>query len=468
MEAQQFSAQPRPAESKAMYRQDESNIMSDRRVVRGNTYAALVLPREDPAEVDKIREAQRRRLMRADRTRKRAGTPEPVLGRKHTDVQTDSYLEELTERTVEFEAEAQTDFLLDRPQSPLFMVAKIGVDISTQVEHGELFDFDREVEPVLEVLIGKTLEQGMMEVLEEEELASIRKRQGLFEQTRHAELLDVQRMEAAEKRREEEKGRRLAQAKADAEQEFVAFKKAQSRAMARSYMGGIGRKCLDSLEAQGLFTDQVQVSVESEFMPYLVSTVAQEIQNSADRQQMLAQAMENICDKLAAPRRARLTAERKRKAAVAHCEFKIRKNDMMRKRMEAAEKARLEREAKAIKEFDEYEEPEEEKPIIIKTTAGFVVETEGPATISVINQGVLYPTEDDNEIAYIYDEAVATTLKEKLGEEEEGVERVAPAINLVCEMKNADAVGGEPFEGERIVVVSIQEAVAEEAEGVEA
>merc|ERR1719155_383899 len=101
---------------------------------------------------------------------KRATTPEPVIGRKHMDIQTDKYLEELTERTVEFEAETQTDFLLDRPPSPLFMPAKVGVDIETQIEEGELFDFDREVEPVLEVLVGKTLEQSMMEVLEEEEL----------------------------------------------------------------------------------------------------------------------------------------------------------------------------------------------------------------------------------------------------------------------------------------------------------
>merc|ERR1719213_1514210 len=130
--------------------------------------------------------------MRANRTKRRPGTPEPVSGRKHMDIQTDSYLEELTERTVEFEAETQTDFLLDRPPSPLFMPAKIGVDIETQIEEGELFDFDVECEPVLEVLVGKTLEQGMMEVLEEEELDSIRRHQEDFDRRRNAEMLEVQ------------------------------------------------------------------------------------------------------------------------------------------------------------------------------------------------------------------------------------------------------------------------------------
>merc|ERR1719446_224307 len=128
------------------------------------------------------------------------------------DMQTDSYLEELTERTVEFEAETQTDFLLDRPPSPLFMPAKIGVDVDTQIEEGELFDFDTEVEPVLEVLVGKSLEQGMMEVLEEEELDSLRRHQEEFERKRNAEMLEVQRMEAAEKRRQDEMERRMTQA----------------------------------------------------------------------------------------------------------------------------------------------------------------------------------------------------------------------------------------------------------------
>jgi hypothetical protein len=42
---------------------------------------------------------------------------------------------------------------------------------------GELFDFDAEVEPLLEVLVGKVLEQSLMEVLEEEELAAMKAHQ---------------------------------------------------------------------------------------------------------------------------------------------------------------------------------------------------------------------------------------------------------------------------------------------------
>merc|ERR1719163_1005529 len=115
----------------------------------------------------------------------------------------------------------------------------------------------------------------MMEVLEEEELASIRRRQAMFEQMRQAELLEVQRMEAAEQRREEEKERRLAQEKARSEEQLSAFKKAHSRAVARNYLGGLRLKVLDVLEHAGLFRDPVELVVESEFMPWLVDQVVQ-------------------------------------------------------------------------------------------------------------------------------------------------------------------------------------------------
>ena len=135
-------------------------------------------------------------------------TPDAVEGRKHIDVQTENYLEELTDAVRVNEADTQTDAFLDRPPTPLFVPQKIGVDVETQIFEGDLFDFDLEVEPILEVITGKTLEQALMEVLEEEELANLRHHQDEFDRIRNAELAETQRMEAAEKRRYEEKSRR--------------------------------------------------------------------------------------------------------------------------------------------------------------------------------------------------------------------------------------------------------------------
>ena len=60
-------------------------------------------------------------------------------------LQTESYLEELTDTVPEADMQTQTDAFLDRPATPLFVPAKMGVDATTQIEAADLFDFDFEV-----------------------------------------------------------------------------------------------------------------------------------------------------------------------------------------------------------------------------------------------------------------------------------------------------------------------------------
>lgn len=68
----------------------------------------------------------------------RVRSPDAVEGRKHVEVQSELYLEELSDRVEEADTECQTDAFLDRPPSPLFVPAKSGVDIATQILDGEV------------------------------------------------------------------------------------------------------------------------------------------------------------------------------------------------------------------------------------------------------------------------------------------------------------------------------------------
>lgn len=280
------------------YREDDhgtqkmaTNIMHDRRVVRGNTYAALVVPEDDPAELAKLREAQKRRLKKANQRYNRPGTPEPVPGRHHMDIQTDSYLEELTGAQLEFEAETQTDFLLDRPATPLYIPAKSGVDAVTQIEEGELFDFDAEVEPILEVLVGKTLERSMMEVLEDEELDAMKKHQEYFQQVREQELIEVQRMEAAEQRRQDEISRRKEQAAARKKFDDAVIRKILSRNLSRSYLSGLQQRCFEELHDAGIFHDGNLVAVEGMFMPWLLDSMKDRMQKAVRNECVIHEAI---------------------------------------------------------------------------------------------------------------------------------------------------------------------------------
>jgi hypothetical protein len=78
--------------------------MHDKRIVRGNTYAAQVLTSTAQEEAERMRadeESEQRKQSEKDRRkqyRQAPSTPPPAGGRKHIDVQTDNYLEELTDK----------------------------------------------------------------------------------------------------------------------------------------------------------------------------------------------------------------------------------------------------------------------------------------------------------------------------------------------------------------------------------
>ena len=102
-------------------------------IVRGNTYALHTLPavrntyhifiscivypytflqssQPDPLELQRQQESRRRALARRRaRNTLRPRSPPPVDGRRHTEVQTELYLEEITDRVEETEVRTQTD-----------------------------------------------------------------------------------------------------------------------------------------------------------------------------------------------------------------------------------------------------------------------------------------------------------------------------------------------------------------------
>ncbi len=230
--------------------------MHDKRVQKGNTYAAMVIPagaypdtfgstgkdatnktqtmKSTFKQVNKVRKSSN--IFQSDRNchtdlfqngkvrevfeypNRDIPSPEPVYGRKHFECQTYYEPEELTDKPEQKEEGVATEFYLDRPPVPLFqprMPAKENCK-STQIYDGdyELFDFDKEVEPMLNVLCEKVLEQARMEVLEENELAIIKLQSKEYQEIRNAELIEAQRFEAAEARVAAEISRRGVQQRA--------------------------------------------------------------------------------------------------------------------------------------------------------------------------------------------------------------------------------------------------------------
>ena len=341
------SQQPHAVASRPKYRDPAevenstlaSNLMYDKRVVRGNTYAAQILPATAQAEqLEMERKSQMQKSAKRTKVPPKPDTPPAADGRKHIDVQTEQYLEELTDRPIEADTETQTDAFMDQLPAPIFIPMKTGVDVETQIYDGELFDFDAEVDPILEVLVGKTLEQSMMEVMEEEELANMRAHQEHFEQIRNSELAETQRLEEAEKRRFEEKERRIGQERERVEREQQVTEKVAARTFAKGFLSELHSSVVDNLKDAGFFYDPLEQEVTANFLPGLMQQVDERLESMRTSRALAGELIE-----AAALRSQAMLAE----AAKLRTEVEAAKAKLAAEKAEAAAAAAAEAEAAA-------------------------------------------------------------------------------------------------------------------------
>ena len=82
---------------------------------------------------------------------------------------TEFLTEQNKHRPEEETVKTQTDDFITRPATPKYIPKKTGIDVVTEIGDYDLFDYDREVQPILNVLLTKTVEQALLEVEEETE-----------------------------------------------------------------------------------------------------------------------------------------------------------------------------------------------------------------------------------------------------------------------------------------------------------
>ncbi|XP_018349345.1 PREDICTED: radial spoke head protein 3 homolog B isoform X2 [Trachymyrmex septentrionalis] len=278
------------------------NIMFDRRVVRGSTCASIpTLIDGEQSIAARQAEARRRHLarkraqMQTCRT-SRSGSPPPVAGRKHEPVQTEIFLEELIEKPDESEVATQTDYFLEKPVLPNYYVSEVGQDVGTQIEPGELFDYDTEIQPILEVLVGKTIEQALIEVLEEEEISALKEQQRRFLELRMAEEAEEQRLAEEDRRRREDKEQRLKQHEKAMKAQQETEERVAAAVLLTGYIAELLPAVLESLKMSGYLLDEIKADVEEGFMPWLMKEVKKEMGNMIESRELLMEIIKEILE----------------------------------------------------------------------------------------------------------------------------------------------------------------------------
>nr|CAD7441235.1 unnamed protein product [Timema bartmani] len=237
---------------------------------------------EGETQAARQHEARRRALARrraqADQYKNKGrGTPPPVTGRRHENVQTEKFLEELLERPSETEASCQTDPFLDRPVSPPFIPAVVTAEAETQVYPGELFDFNGEVEPILDLLVGKTLEQSIAEVIEEE--------QEMLKALQHGEQMGQQTKKEVQDKQ-----------KSGANEDSEAENDSSQGVLSLEYLPETLPDVLAGLKHAGYNINDIKTDFGEDIMPWLLKEVQNELKHMVSSKDILTDIVREIVE----------------------------------------------------------------------------------------------------------------------------------------------------------------------------
>lgn len=334
-----FEAQPRTVQAKTKYRDEKDaqgnkdgdkfhNLMFDRRVVRGNTYSSNMV-RMMPSDVSDYDQNMKpssnqqtgygkqptstnqgsNHMNTYSMTGQIAMTPRDLEGQNSISTMTEEYIEILSDKPEQRYQETQTDFLLNKPAAELTkndrhyytLNANDKKSIATQIiEDDLLFDFNTEVESILQVLKTKVLEQSRMEVLEEEEQAIMKDQHRKYVQLKNAELAEVQRLEANERRISEETGRRIIQNSLITGKNNYLGKNIAShrqmccRVVSKSFLRMQEDVAINTMDQLGFFATDAEIQLHSSFVPWLYDEIYDKLEKQQNTTELSTRMMTNV------------------------------------------------------------------------------------------------------------------------------------------------------------------------------
>lgn len=288
-----YSTAPQPIKPAAKYRNKDAaaaagdvslSLMSDPRVIRGTTTAPLFSTRPGAANNLLGGEGTEKEGFR---NTKKSSSSKDATSRgtynfefkkySNDDLDLSLYLTEKNDKANRYPpkiVETQTDEFVPRPPSPEYVPRKTGIDSYTQVEDAnELFDFDVEVTPMLDVIVAKTLEQALFEMNAENELFELNKTMVQFI------------------------------ANADEEEEWVRQKEAETRKESYQKQGDLARMRERAHELLQTNIKVAGVQMMEQIMPSVMEQLTQDLYKSGEwndvlrmtAQQAVAELTESCC-----------------------------------------------------------------------------------------------------------------------------------------------------------------------------
>ncbi|EAX95809.1 hypothetical protein TVAG_375180 [Trichomonas vaginalis G3] len=261
-----YNAAPKTVTNAQLYRDEDQprtfwHISVDPRVARGSVYSHHK-PQTDQVKPIKYKP----KPIPPPKEREEDVHPEEE---EVSQINQEPILSEI-ERPIEDDVATAAETYIERPATPQEVKDEPGIDVETQTNAAELFDFDTEVKPRTIILVQNILDRALREVQEEEELKNLRQHRDNYEVGRNITLANLQKREAATKRTHDESKRREEQRERHYQEKNEKNKDISTRGFAESYAEEIVKKVFDSLT----YYDEVEEEVRTQFLPWLSSEVA--------------------------------------------------------------------------------------------------------------------------------------------------------------------------------------------------
>ena len=298
MAAYSFNSEPRVVSTRSEKFKPEDrmsmNLMYDKRVFRGHVHdihniRPVLSPQEQEElhlqkEKEKKQEEMMKRQLEAFKKNKTKQSPYDIrpaaTGRIEVDLQ--YFLTDQKDvKPNDSEIGAQTDEFLPKPPDQIYVPKKTGKDVHTQIEDGDLFSFNSEVQPILNVLTSKTLEQALLEVEEESEMSAM---EG-FKSENQARKIEEEKSWAHMVREEAEKIQKKNQDFQIARTKHVKtlnlVSKFQNLSLAKLYISDLFPKVLDEYTQQSLQADNITHLLHNHYLPFILEGTMSYLENKA-------------------------------------------------------------------------------------------------------------------------------------------------------------------------------------------
>lgn len=219
----------------------------------------------------------------------------PEQGRQNVNLQTDEFLEAIYDNPPTATTCTQTTGT--EPVTPVFIPAKTGVDTCTQIYPDDLFFFDEEVRPILEVTTGNTIEQALMEVLHEDEIDGMERERRRFMNEKCAEEAEVQRLEEEERRKRTEMEERIAELEKAKEKQEDLKQRLAAAMLSERVCKELVPDVLEQMTADGFYVDDAErdvLCVRDEVMKNVENDVCEELKNTAESEDILGRVIREV------------------------------------------------------------------------------------------------------------------------------------------------------------------------------